>query len=255
MRLQILAMALLLAFPSHLVLANGSGESETARTERSKGTIALNLGQYDEAIGHFSQAYALTEDPILLFNLGQAFRLAGRPDKAVASYASFLRAAGPGTKYRAQFERAAAEIETITPTLVCSPRAHEGIDKRLDDSKQLDDSMNAPTPVAKRVPAPSPIEPSPIEPKPVEEPIEPPVVAAKAPVLAPLPPPAPAPALSLTVQSEPPVEPESKPVYKKVWFWSAVVGVLAVGGVATWWFSRSQNQTPSSTYGTSRVLQ
>jgi len=250
MRLQILAMALLLVFPSHLVLANGSGESETARAERSRGTVALNLGQYDEAIEHFTQAYALTEDPILLFNLGQAFRLAGRPDKAVASYASFLRAAGPGTKYRAQFERAAAEIETITPTLVCSPRAHEGMDKRLDDSKQLDDSMNAPAPVAKRAPVPSPIEP-----KPAEELIEPPVVTAKAPVLAPSLPPAPAPALSLTIQSEPPVEPESKPVYKKVWFWSAVVGVLAVGGVATWWFSRSQNQTPSSTYGTSRVLQ
>lgn len=253
MRLPILAMALLLAFPSHLVLAKGSGESGTARTERTKGTVALNLGQYEEAIEHFSQAYALTQDPILLFSLGQAFRLAGKPEKAVASYSSFLRAAGPGTKYKAQFERAATEIETITPTLVCPSKERPGTGKQLDDSKQIDDLMNAPAPAAKRALVPPPVEPTPVE-EPVAEPIEPPPVAAKAPVLAPSPPTAPSPALSITMQAAPPVGPESKPVYKKVWFWSSVATVLAIGGVATWWFTRSQNQTPPSTYGSTRVL-
>jgi len=249
MRLHILAMAMLLAFPSHLVLAKSSGEGETARTERAKGTVALNLGQYDEAIEHLSQAYTLTQDPILLFSLGQAFRLAGKPDKAVASYSSFLRAAGPGTKYKAQFERAAAEIETITPTLVCPPREHAGTGKQPDDAK-LDDLMNAPAPAAKHAAEP------PVEPIVVEEQIEPPPTAAKAPpppVLAPSPPAAPAPALSITTQAAP-VEPEAKPVYKKAWFWSSVVGVLAVGAVATWWFTRSQSNAPASTYGSTRVL-
>jgi tetratricopeptide (TPR) repeat protein len=244
MRFYVLAMALLLAFPSHLVLAKGSGEGEVARAERAKGTVALNLGQYEEAIDHFSQAYTLTQDPILLFNLGQAFRLAGKPDKAVASYSSFLRAAGPGTKYRAQFDRAAAEIETITPTLVCPPRDHVGTGKQPDDT-------NAPAPAAK-----SALVPPPVEPKPVEEPIEPPPVTAKAslPALAPSPPQALAPALSITTQAALPVERESQPIYKKAWFWSSVVGVLAVGGAVTWWFTRSQNQTPPSTYGSTRVL-
>ena len=246
MRLPILGMALLLAFPSHLVLAKGSGESETARAERTKGIVALNLGQYEEAIEHLSQAYALTQDPILLFNLGQAFRLAGKPNKAVSSYSSFLRAAGPGTKYRAQVERAAAEIENITPELVCPPREPVGT------GKQPNDLENAPAPAAKPAPA-SP----PDEPKPVEAPIEPPPVAAKAPapVLAPSPPPAPAPALSLTTQAALPLEPAAKPFYKKAWFWSSVVGVLAVGGAATWWFTRNPNQTPPSTYGATKVLQ
>jgi tetratricopeptide (TPR) repeat protein len=248
MRLIVLAMALLLAFPCHLVLAKGSGESETARNERAKGTVALNLGQYEEAIEHLSQAYTLTQDPILLFSLGQAFRLAAKPDKAVAAYSSFLRAAGPGTKYKAQFERAAAEIETITPTLVCPPKERAGTGKQPDDGKQLDDLMNPPAPEAKRAPTPTPVEPMP-----VEEPLEPPPAAAKAPpVLAP--PPAPAPALSLTAKATPPVESEPKPIYKKAWFWSSVVGVLAVGAAATWWFTRSQNQTPPSTYGSTHVL-
>jgi tetratricopeptide (TPR) repeat protein len=247
MRFLVLAMALLLAFPSHLVLAKGTGESETARNERAKGTVALNLGQYEEAVEHFSQAYALTQDPILLFSLGQAFRLAAKPDKAVAAYSSFLRAAGPGTKYKAQFERAAAEIETITPTLVCPPKERAGTGKQLDDGKQFDDLMNAPGPAAKHAPVPPSVEPTP-----VEEEIEPPPVAAKA-ALAPSPP-APAPALSITAQAAAPVESESKPIYKRTWFWSSVVGVLAVGAAATWWFTRSQNQTPASTYGSTHVL-
>jgi hypothetical protein len=180
--------------------------------------------------------------------LGQAFRLAAKPDKAVAAYSSFLRAAGPGTKYKAQFERAAAEIETITPTLVCPPKERVGTGNQLDDGKQLDDLMNAPASAAKRAPPP-------VEPNPVEDPMEPPPVAAKAPpMLAPSPPPAPAPALSITAQAAPPAASEAKPIYKKAWFWSSVVGVLAVGAAATWWFTRSQNQTPPSTYGSTRVL-
>ncbi len=249
MRLHILAMATLLAFPSHLVLAKGSGEGEAARAERAKGTVALNLGQYDEAIEHLSQAYTLTQDPILLFSLGQAFRLAGKPDKAVASYSSFLRAAGPGTKYKAQFERAAAEIETITPTLVCPPREHAGTGKQPEDAK-LDDLMNAPVPGAKHA-----VEP-PVESIVIEEPIEPPPAAAKAPpppTLAPSPPTQVAPALSVATQSTP-VDSDSKPVYRKAWFWGSVVGVLAVGAAATWWFTRSQNNAPASTYGSTRVL-
>jgi hypothetical protein len=105
--------------------------------------------------------------------------------------------------------------------------------------------------MAKRAPAPPPVEPTP-----VEEPIEPPPATAiePPPVLAPSPPPAPTPALALTAHPTPPVEPESKPIYKKVWFWSSVVAVLAVGGAATWWFTRSQNQTPPSTYGSTFVL-
>jgi hypothetical protein len=135
--------------------------------------------------------------------------------------------------------------------LVCPPREHAGTGKQPDDAKQLDDLMNAPAPAAKHTAEP------PAEPIVAEEPIEPPAAAAaKAPpppVLAPSPPAAPAPALSITTQASP-VEPEAKPVYKKAWFWSSVFGVLAVGAVATWWFTRSQSNTPPSTYGSTRVL-
>jgi len=79
LRLHLLAVALLLALPCPSVLAKGSGESSIASAERAKGMVALNLGRYDEAIEHLSQAYTLTQDPMLLYSLGQAYRLAGKP--------------------------------------------------------------------------------------------------------------------------------------------------------------------------------
>jgi len=94
----------------------GSGREGRAR----QGHSCAQLGRYEEAIEHLSQAYTLTQDPSLLFSLGQAHRLAGQPDKALASYSSFLRAAGSMPKYRTQLERATAEIEAITSTRACS---------------------------------------------------------------------------------------------------------------------------------------
>jgi hypothetical protein len=235
-----LAVALLLALPSPSVLAKGPGDSPVARAERAQGMVALNLGRYDEAIEHLSQAYTLTQDPALLFSLGQAYRLAGKPEKALAAYSSFLRAAGPGTKYRAQVERAASEIETITSFVLNRP-----VD-RTGQEKQLDKLMDQPA-------AGKDLAPPPVQTEKEAEPAEakPPPLA-----LAPPPPPPPPPAsLSFAPKTNTPVQPAPSHVYKKWWFWTSVGVALAAGGAAAWWFTRPENQTPASTYGAIRVLQ
>ena len=241
LRLVSLAVALLLVLPGPLALAKGSGENPLAGAERAKGTVALNLGRYDEAIEHLSQAYTLTQDPMLLYSLGQAYRLAGKPEKALASYSSFLRAAGAMPKYRTQLERAAAEIETITSFVLNRPADRTGQDK------QLDNLMTAPGPAAGHDLAPPPMDTDQVaEPAP-----QPPAL-----VLAlPPPPPPPAPGLSLSVQANTPDQPPPSHVYKKWWFWTSMAVVLAAGGAAAWWFTRPENQVPSSSYGAIRVLQ
>jgi tetratricopeptide (TPR) repeat protein len=237
LRLHLLAVALLLALPSPSVLAKGLGESPVARAERAQGMVSLNLGRYDEAIEHLSQAYTLTQDPVLLFSLGQAYRLAGKPEKALASYSSFLRAAAASAKYRAQVERAAAEIETITSFVLNRP-----VD-RAGQEKQLDNLMAAPA-------AGKDIAPPPAQ---AEREAEP--AAAKPPRLALAPPPPPPASLSLAPQTNAPVQPAPSHVYKKWWFWTSVGVALAAGGAAAWWFTRPENQVPGSTYGAIRVLQ
>jgi tetratricopeptide (TPR) repeat protein len=245
-RLLVLAIALLPAFPDHLALAKGSHESDVARAERGKGTVALNLGQYDEAIDHFSEAYALTQDPVLLFNLGQAYRLAGRADKSLSSYSSFLRAAGGSAKYRAQLDRAAAEIEAIAPTLVCRPA------DRVGTGRPLDEAPNTAAPPPATPAAAAAVEPPPVE-KAAEAPPAP--IKAPVPVLSPPPPqPAPAPALALSAPAATPVEPATRPVYKRAWFWTSVAVALVAGGAAAWWYTRPVNQVPASSYGSTRVL-
>jgi tetratricopeptide (TPR) repeat protein len=235
LRLHILAVALLLALPSPSVLARGAGESPVARAERTQGMVALNLGRYDEAIEHLSQAYTLTQDPTLLFSLGQAYRLAGQPDKALASYSSFLRAAGSMPKYRTQLERATAEIESITATSCLAKRPPE----RPAQEKQLDNLMAAG----------KDLEPAPVQAKKEAEP------AVAAPPLALAPPPPPPAGLSFAPQTNVSVQPARSHVYKKWWFWTSVGVALAAGGVAAWWFTRPENQVPGSTYGAIRVLQ
>lgn len=236
LRLHLLAVALLLALPCPSVLAKGSGESSVAGAERAKGMVALNLGRYDEAIEHLSQAYTLTQDPMLLYSLGQAYRLAGKPEKALASYSSFLRAAGSMPKYRTQLERAAAEIETITSFVLNRPVDRGG------QEKQLDNLMTTPAPAGRD------LAPPPLEDLQAEKAAEPP------PVMLTPPPPPPPPVAGLSLSSEPaaPVQP-SRPIYRRWWFWTSVGVALAAGGVAAWWFTRPENQVPPSSYGAIRV--
>ncbi len=241
LRLPLLTVALLLVIPSPSLLARGKGEDPVAKAERAKGIVALNLGRYEEAIEHLSQAYTLTQDPSLLFSLGQAHRLAGQPDKALASYSSFLRAAGSMPKYRTQLERATAEIEAITSTSCLLNRPAE----RPAQERQMDNLMNAPAPVAAAGVEPAPVAEQKAEPVPAA--VEPPPIA-----LAPLPPPPPpSPALSLSSKENEPPPPSH--IYSKWWFWTSVGVALAAGGVAAWWFTRPENQVPSSTYGAIRV--
>jgi tetratricopeptide (TPR) repeat protein len=234
-------VALLLVIPSPSLLARGKGEDPVATAERAKGIVALNLGRYEEAIEHLSQAYTLTQDPTLLFSLGQAHRLAGQPDKALASYSSFLRAAGSIPKYRAQLERATAEIEAITATSCLLNRPAE----RPAQEKQLDNLMTAPAPLAAAEVEPAPVAEQKAEPAPAA--VDPPPLA----LAPPPPPPPPSQALSLALKENQPPPPSH--IYSKWWFWTSVGVALAAGGAAVWWFTRPENQIPASTYGAIKV--
>jgi tetratricopeptide (TPR) repeat protein len=91
-----------------------SAETPDAYYAHKRGVIALNTGHYAEAVKAFEEAYALNQDPSLLFNLAQAYRLAGQPAKALEACSSFLRSASATNADRAQVERFMAELEMIT---------------------------------------------------------------------------------------------------------------------------------------------
>jgi hypothetical protein len=84
---------------------------ERARQMVKQARVAYDLGNYDEAASRYEAAYRLVQDPALLYNIGQAYRLAGRTEKALAAYKGFLRTAPPEDPNRAPVGGRITELE------------------------------------------------------------------------------------------------------------------------------------------------
>ena len=65
-------------------------KKEAAKKLAAQAIEAQNEKDYDKAIELFRQAYALVPRPLILFNVGQAHRLAGRSGLAIQFYERYL---------------------------------------------------------------------------------------------------------------------------------------------------------------------
>ncbi|MGB8298879.1 MAG: tetratricopeptide repeat protein, partial [Polyangia bacterium] len=84
--------------------------SDVATAHVRKATAAYNLGKYAEAAKDYEAAYERTLDANLLFNIGQAYRLAGDRDRAITAYRSFIRSA-PDSEQRQLAESKIHELD------------------------------------------------------------------------------------------------------------------------------------------------
>lgn len=98
----------------------------TARELSDQALRQYQQGQYDAAIESFMGAFALSNNPGLLFNVAQAYRLKGDCEHARDYYQRFLSAV-PETPLKASVERRAAEMKTCSEsssaTAAAVPRA------------------------------------------------------------------------------------------------------------------------------------
>ncbi|MBN2575787.1 MAG: tetratricopeptide repeat protein [Deltaproteobacteria bacterium] len=104
-------------------LATAGPVEDEARAHVKMATAAFNLGQYDEALAEYETAYRLVPDPALLYNIGQAHRLAGNADKAIIAYKSYLRTAPADAPNREQVQRHLEQLEAVTWTPGPAPKA------------------------------------------------------------------------------------------------------------------------------------
>lgn len=186
---------------SFLASYGHAGQPETAAREQVRqATTAYNLGHFDEAAQHYEEAYRLVQDPVLLFNIGQSYRLGEKPEKAITAYRSYLRNAGPDAPNRVVVEKHVAELK-----------------RQLDESKPGTSESAAAT----AAPAVAPAAP---------------VAASAAPAfsaLAPTPATSPASADdSATSRATPSAQGSSRSFYKTWWFWTGV-GAAVVAGTVT----------------------
>jgi tetratricopeptide (TPR) repeat protein len=69
-----------------------------------------NIGDYEGALTGYKEAYLLSNNPDLLFNMGQCYRKLGKYDDALITYRSYLREV-PNSPVKADVEARIAEVE------------------------------------------------------------------------------------------------------------------------------------------------
>ena len=176
-----------------LLLASSAVRAEDdAKTHYQKATAHFAVGEYHDAAIEYEEAFKLKQDPAILFNAAQSFRLAGENQKALLLYNNIIKLY-PGTSY-------------------------------AKDSKERIQKLSEP-PASPATKSPPP-EPTPVAPPPVV-PIAPAPAAPAPTVVTPAAPPPSAPA---AVISSPPPSTEDHPIYTRWWFWTAA-GVVVVGAV------------------------
>ncbi|MCU1279910.1 MAG: Thiol-disulfide isomerase [bacterium] len=79
---------------SFTTIARAEGDDtagrQSAREHYRKGSVAYELGHYDVAISEYEAAYSAFNEPTLLYNLGQAHRLAKHLSEALHFYRMYL---------------------------------------------------------------------------------------------------------------------------------------------------------------------
>jgi tetratricopeptide (TPR) repeat protein len=196
-----------------------AGQTETAAREQVKqATTAYNLGHFDEAAQHYEEAYRLVQDPVLLFDIGQSYRLGEKPEKALTAYHSYLRTAGPDAPNRAVVEKHVAELK-----------------RQLDESKS---AASEPAPAASAntaaTIAPTAAALTAAAPPPAASVLPPALTTSTTPADA-----------STAATNTPSAESSSTPFYKRWWFWTGVGAAVVAGTVTAFAVSRSEQNACS----------
>ncbi len=137
-----------------------------------RATRAYDLGKYPEAVDEYQKVYEIDGDPVMLYNIAQAYRLNDQPQEAIHFYRRYLQRA-PEARNRDDVERKIAAQEKV-----------------IDDKRKAAAAVQPPPPV---------VTPPPPKPK-TETVTPPPVVTPPPPVVVAPPPPPPAPEGSSTTR-------------------------------------------------------
>lgn len=115
--------------------------SDTARSHYEKARRKYVNGQYDAAIGELGAGFELGSDPDFLYNIGKAQQKAGRPDKALQVYRSYLEIAPQGHyagKAREQIEQLSGGRQPAQgeASAAVAPDGHGGARAAREDARE-----------------------------------------------------------------------------------------------------------------------
>jgi tetratricopeptide (TPR) repeat protein len=134
-----------------LALLGGMARAETpeaqARRHYEAGSRAFALGEFQRAITEYRAAFNAKAVPAILYNIGQAYRLAGDSAQAVFFYRSFL-SREPGFPGRRDLERRIRELEAqIARAAEAKPVEARPVEPpRLENDPKLARAQPSPAP-------------------------------------------------------------------------------------------------------------
>ena len=107
--------------------AQDEDQTDQARSKAlyDQGSRAYKAGDYPRAIELFLAAYDLSQVPAILFNVAQAYRLAGDCDRALEYYRRSLDEE-PGAANRAEVEERIAEMKRCADQRAAAPEESAG---------------------------------------------------------------------------------------------------------------------------------
>jgi tetratricopeptide (TPR) repeat protein len=110
------SVRVLIAWLSLTASAIGAEPSAEARRLYAEGKTEYAQGHYDAAVTLFERSYALSESPALLFNMAQAYRLAGPEHcaQALKLYQSYLQAE-PKAENKQEVDERIEQLGDCTP--------------------------------------------------------------------------------------------------------------------------------------------
>ena len=155
-----------------MVLALGTKEARAQLTPQQKqeihvhyqqATRAYDLGKYQEAVDEYQKVYEIDGDPVMLYNIAQAYRLNDQPQESIHFYRRYLQRS-PEARNKEDVERKITAME------------------KLIEERRKAAALVAPPPPKTEV-----------KPVAVPEPVVPPPVTPPVVVVAPPPPPPPPP--------------------------------------------------------------
>jgi hypothetical protein len=225
-------------------------QAAEARRHYEEGTKAFNLGEYPRAVSEFKAAYNAKPDPLLLYNIGQSFRLGGDASQALFFYRSFLRNM-PAAPNRKEVEGRIRVLEKqVEEQKRETPPGGSAVSAQPPGPAAGQPAAPGTSPAAEAAPTiggettghrgsdlPGGTTAAPVS---SSHPAASPVPGATGPTTAARP----------TVELSQPATPQSpatsSPFYAKWWFWTGVGVVLLVGIGAA---AAARDKVPSTTYG------
>jgi hypothetical protein len=95
-----------------LAMQLSSQQKQDVRVHYERATRAYDLNKYQEAIDEYQKVYEIDGDPVMLYNIGQAYRLNDQPQESIHFYRRYLQRS-PEARNREDVNRKIVNLEKL----------------------------------------------------------------------------------------------------------------------------------------------